>query len=225
MASDKIQYSLKAETRESFKKRANKEREKGFIPAVLYGPKTKNISLFLNSKEFEDIFREAGESSIINLEIEGKKAKTPVLIHDIQRDSVTSKVIHTDLYQPDLEKEVIALVPLIIKGEAPAVKKGGTLLRSFHELEVKALPLNLPHEIEVDVSNLEEFHDEVLIKDLKVSEGAKILRGEKEVVISIAGPSRAVEELEKIEEATEEIEEPELVGKEEAEEEKEESKE
>ncbi|MCD6270972.1 50S ribosomal protein L25 [bacterium] len=213
-----IQLQLRAKKRDVLGRKTKRLRAENLLPAILYGPKIKNIPLVLDYKSFEKVWSKAGESSLINLEIEGEKKKYLVLIHDIQQDPLTDKIIHIDLYQPDLEKKVTAWVPLVIVGEAPAVKNlGGTLVRNLDEVEVRALPRDLPHEIKVDVSNLKEIHDEILIEDLQVPNNVEILKNPKEVVVTVAPPERVEEELA---EEKEEIKEPEVIKekKEEAEE-------
>ncbi len=212
------QLQLKAKKREIFGRKTKCLRAENLLPAILYGPKIKNTPLVLDYKSFEKVWKQAGESSLINLEVEGEKKKYLVLIHDIQQDPLTDKIIHVDLYQPDLEKKVTAWVPLVIIGEAPAVKNlGGTLVRNLDEVEVRALPKDLPHEIKVDVSNLKEIHDEVLIEDLQIPDNVEILKNPKEVVVTVAPPERVEEEL--VEE--EEVKEPEVIKEKEEEKEEE----
>lgn len=207
MKEEKNILQLKVQRREVFGRKTKSLRKNNLIPAILYGPKIDNLPLVLDYKSFEKIYKKAGETSLINLEIEGERKKYLVLIHEIQQDPLTDRIIHVDFYQPDLEKKVVAWVPLKIVGQAPAVKKyGGTLVKNFDEVEVKALPHDLPHEIEIDVSNLEEIHDEILVKDLKVPKGVEILKDSKEVVVTVV-PSEKFEE----EVTEEEVEEPELV--------------
>ena len=197
-------------------------RNKGFLPAVLYGPKIENFSLQMNEKEFEKIFKEAGESSLIKLKIDENEFL--VLIHDSQKDPLKGNFIHIDFYQPALDEETEATVPLEFVGEAPAVKElAGTLVKNIKELEVKALPQNLPHDIKVNVENLKTFEDSIAIKDLKIPEGVKILKEPEEVIALVTPPEKVEEELEKpVEEKVEEVE---KVGEKEKEEKKEEKKE
>ncbi|MEA3453024.1 MAG: 50S ribosomal protein L25 [Patescibacteria group bacterium] len=203
-----IDISLSAEPREKLGAQVINLREQGLLPAVVYGSKTKNIALTLNSQEFEGVFKDAGESSLINLKIKGEKGDLIVLVHDIQKDPLSGKIIHVDFYSPDLKKAVKTLIPLRFEGESPAIKSlGGTLIKNFHELEVKSLPTNIPHEIIVNIDSLEELGSEIFIKDLTVPEGAEILKDPKELVALVAAPTRVEEELEKpIEEKVEEIE-------------------
>jgi large subunit ribosomal protein L25 len=218
---------LKAEKREKTGKKVRVLRQRGVLPAVLYGREIKNLTLEVDSGEFEKVYQQAGESSLLSLEL-GEK-KFPVLIHQLKRDPLTDKPIHVDFYQPVMTEEVEATVPIVFEGEAPAVKElGGTLVREISEIEVKALPQNLPHEIRVKVDNLKSFEDEILIKDLNLPPGVEIQRKSEEIVALVTPPEKVEEELEKpIEEKVEEVKtaKAEKEKKEEAAEEKEEKKE
>ena len=199
--------SLSAKIRKELGKRAKVLREKGILPGVLYGPKMKTAtSIEINLKEFEKIYKDAGESSLISLEVDNKKFL--VLIHEMARDPLTNKLLHIDFYQPSLEKEVAVTLPLVFEGEALAVKdSGGTLVKNISEIEVKALPQNLPHEIKVNIENLKTFADNVKILDLKLPEGVKVQRGPEEIVAHVLAPVKVEEELVKpIEEKVEEVE-------------------
>lgn len=217
--------TLKAKIRKDLGKKVKALRKKGLVPAVLYGTKIKNQSLEVDSKEFEKAYKEAGENSLISLELEGTKEKYSVLIHNPQRDPLTSAFLHIDFYQPSLEDKIEADIPLVLEGESLAVKDlGGTLIKNISEIKVKALPLNLPKQISVDISGLKTFEDHILIKDLKVAEGVEILNGPEEIAVSVAPPEKVEEELAKpVEEKVEEVKVVEKEKKEEAEEVKEET--
>jgi len=197
---------LSARIRKTLGKKVKILRKKGRLPAVIYGPEIKTAPLEIDEKQFEKVYKEAGESSLISLEIKDKKAL--VLIHDVKRHPLTEKPIHVDFYQPRLEEEVEATVPIIFEGETPAIKNlGGTLVKNISEVEVKALPQNLPHEIRINIQDLKTFEDKILIKDLVIPEGVKILKDPQEIVVSISPPERVEEELVKpIEEKVEEVE-------------------
>ena len=186
---------LKAQIRDKFGQKTKSLRKQGIIPAVLYGAGIKNIPLQVDEKEFGRVFQEAGESSLISLEVEGKNKKVQVLIHDIARDPLTGKILHVDFYHPSAKKEVEAEIPLVFEGEAPAVKDlGGTLVREIQTIEAKGLAQNLPREIKVDIGGLKTFEDRILIKDLKVPEGVKILREPEEIVALVTPPEKEEEE-------------------------------
>lgn len=187
---------LSAQLRKEVGKKVKNLRKMGFIPAILYGPGIKNLNLKVQEKEFEKVYKKAGESTLISLEIEGKKI--PVLIHEVQFDPISEKPIHVDFYQPSLKEEIEAKVPLVFVGEAPAVKElGGTLVKALSEIEIKVLPQNLPHEIKVDISPLKTFEDRILVKNLNVPEGVKILRSPEDPVAFVAPFEKVEEELEK----------------------------
>jgi len=189
-------FNLKVEQRKE--EDLKKIRAKGKAPAVLYGHKIKNMNLEVDLKEFEKIYKQAGESSLISLNIPSQKEKFLVLIHDIQFDAITSKPIHVDFYQPNLKEEVESMVPLVVEGEAPIVKSvGGTLVKKIFDIGVKALPQDLPREIKVDISKLETFKDNILVKDLEVSPKVKILKDPDEIIISVSKIERVEEELAK----------------------------
>lgn len=194
---------LNAKVREDIKSNKLKAlRKKGFVPAIVYGPGHKPLPIQVEYQEFKKVFDDAGESTIIKLKA-GNDSKN-VLIHEVARDPVTDKFIHIDFYQVRMDKAISAEVSLIFEGEAPAVKNlEGVLIKNITEVEVEALPKDLPHEIKVDISCLETFDEHIKIKDLKLPEGVKVL-AEPEEVIALVTPPRTKEELEELEEKPEE---------------------
>ncbi len=200
--------TLSAKIRKDFGKKTKSLKNKDKIPAVVYGPGIKNLSLEVGYEEFEMAFKQAGESSLVSLEIEGEKKERPVLFHEVQKHPVTDRFLHIDFYQVSLKEEVEATVSLVFEGVSLALKElGGTLVKDIVEVEVKALPQNLPHEIKVNIEGLKTFEDHVLIKDLVVSKEVKILKEPEEVVVSVLPPEKVEEELEEpIEEKVEEVE-------------------
>lgn len=182
-------------------------RNRGLIPAVLYGPGIKNKNLAVLTKEFVNVFDQAGKSSLVSLKIEGEEKSFVILINDLARDSLSGRPIHADFYQPDLKKEIEADVPLVFVGISPAVKDlGGTLVKNFNEITVKALPSDLPREIKVDISVLKTFDDVIAVKDLAVVKGVELLKNPEEIVALVMAAQKIDEELEKpIEEDVENV--------------------
>jgi len=193
--------SLEVNPRQEIGRKTKKLRESGIIPAVLYGPGINNIMLEVNLKEFEKIYRQAGESDLISLRVNesnGKKENFLVLIKDITLDPITLRPIHIDFFQPNLKEEIEVEIPIILKGEAPAVKAlGGTLIKVLSEVRIKALPQKLIHQVEVDVSGLKNFEDFIAVKDLPKIEGVKILNDPEEIIAQVAQPEKVEEELAK----------------------------
>lgn len=197
--------SLSAKIRKELGKKVKVLKKKGILPGVLYGPKIESQPLEVDLKDFEKAFKEAGESSLISLNLGSKKHL--VMIHAIEIDPLTQKPIHVDFYQPRLDQEITVPIPLTFEGEAAAVKDlGGTLVKNIHEVEVRALPEKLPHEIKVNIEKLKTFEDNILIKDLEIPEGVKILKEPTEIVSLVVPAAKIEEELKKpIEEKVEEV--------------------
>lgn len=166
-------------------------RSKGFIPAVFYGHKQPSTSISIKEVDFLKAWKEAGESSVINLTGEGIDHE--VLIQDIDLDPVTDSVRHADFYVIEKGKKVTVDVPLEFTGVAPAVKDlGGILVKVLHEIEIEAMPKDLPHDLNVDISLLVTFEDSIFAKDIVLPAGVALLTDPDEVVASVA---EAVEEV------------------------------
>lgn len=165
--------SLIAYSRSTFGKKVKELLGQGMIPAQLYGHRTENITVQVPIKEFSKALKEAGQSSIITLIIDEKEY--PVLIHDVQYDAINQRIVHADFYKVNMEEKISTKVPLRFEGEAPAVKEqGGVLVKAVEEIEIEALPANLPHEIVVDISILKEIHQNIHVSDLVVGKGVSV---------------------------------------------------
>jgi large subunit ribosomal protein L25 len=205
--------SLSVKIRKETGKKTSVLKESGRIPAVVYGHKIKNVLLDVDYKEFQKVYNKAGVNSLIELNTEGDKEKRLVLVHELQKDPVSDKVIHIDFFETSAKEEVEVKIPLIFEGISLAVKDlGGTLVKNITELEVKALPQNLPHEIKVSIDGLKTFEDRILVKDLILPKDVKVSVKPDEIVVSVAQPSKVEEELAK--EIKEEVENVEKVVKE-----------
>ena len=190
--------SLKAKIRENFGRKTKSLRKKGVLPAILYGIGIDNLPIEVDEKEFEEVYKEAGGSSLISLEVDDKKYQ--VLIHGFDKDPLRGKILHVDFYHPSSYKEVTAEVSLVFEGEEEIQKSlSGNLIKEIQAVEVKGLPQDLPKEIKVDLTSLGDVGDKILIKDLKTSKNVKILKNPEEVVAVVVAPEKFEEE-EKIEE-------------------------
>ncbi len=164
---------LEVKKRETFGKKVRALFGQGYIPAEIYGHGFENIHVSLPVKEFGKVFKEAGESSLITITIDGKMF--PVLVHEVKKDVLGDKIIHVDLYRVRMDEKIKTQVPLHFVGESQAVKeKGGVLVKSVEEVEVEALPADLPHELEVDLSKIVELHQSLHGSDIVVPKGVKI---------------------------------------------------
>ena len=189
---------------------------------MLYGHMAKPAALSVAKKEFDQVYREAGESSLFSLEL-GKET-TPVLIRGVQRHPLSGEPIHVDFYQPRLDEKIKIMVPLHLEGGAPAVKDfEGTLIQNVHEVEVLALPQDLPSEIVVDVLGLKTLEDRILVENLQVDSKVEVLAEKDWIVAQVVPAERVEEELAKpVEEEAAAVEAVEKVEEKKEEEEKEE---
>jgi large subunit ribosomal protein L25 len=168
-------------------------RQKGLIPAVFYGPKEETTPVTMSLKDFQKVWKKAGESSVIILK-EGSNEHES-LIHDIDIHPLSGEPRHADFYVIEKGKKVTVHVPLVYVGVAPAVKdKSGILVKVHREIEVEAAPRDLPHELSVDISKLVEFSDVVHAKDIILPKGVDLKINPEEVVTSIAEPKEEKEE-------------------------------
>jgi large subunit ribosomal protein L25 len=169
-------------------------RKTGKIPAVFYGPKEASTSIAVSAAEFKKVWKKAGESSVISLK-DGKGAEHEVLIHEIDVHPLSGEPRHADFYVIEKGKKLRISVPLIYEGIAPAVKdKGGILVKVRREIEVEALPKDLPHEIKIDTVSLVELTDTITAKSLKLPSGVELKINPDEVIASIAEAKEEVEE-------------------------------
>lgn len=186
--------TLKAEKRDIFGKKLEGPRREGKMPVVMYGAKEATMPLFVNGKEFAAVLKRAGETSVISLHV-GSEEKD-VIIHDVALDPRTDAPIHADLYAVSRDQKLQVQVPLVFQGVAPAQKSlGGVLIKVLHEIEIEALPRNLPHELTVDISVLATFDDHITVKDIKLPAGVTLISpSADEIVASVAAPKEEVEE-------------------------------
>ncbi|MFC4737768.1 50S ribosomal protein L25/general stress protein Ctc [Bacillus daqingensis] len=201
---------LKAAVREDLRgSRLTKIRQQGNIPAVVYGKKFGSKAVSVNSIDFIKTMRQEGKTGVFKMDIDG--TKTDVMIYDLQYDTLKNEVVHVDFYAADMNVEMDADVPVSLIGEAQGVKDGGVLQQAVYELSVRALPQELPDQIEVDVEKL-EVNDSLSVSDLTAGEKYEFNNDPDEVVVSITPPDEEPEEPE-----VEVDEEPELVDAEEGE--------
>lgn len=194
--------ALKAELRELVGKKAKQLRKQNLIPAIMYGNKIAAQNLVVNYLDFERVYSKAGESTLVELEVAGKKAN--VLIHDIQLEPMSGRYTHIDFFQVNMKEEVETEIPLEFVGESEAVKAlGGVLVKNLDAIKVKCLPSDLPEKFEIDLSKLKTFEDVIAAKDLKTSKKVEIML-EDETVIAMVSEPRSEEELAGLEQKVEE---------------------
>lgn len=180
------QTPLTAQLRTVLGRKVKTLRKQGMLPAHVFGHKIETIHIQVPTKEFKTVFEKTGETGIIELTID--KDKRPVLVKNIQVHPMTSDPLHVDFYQVNLSEKVTVNVPLEIVGESPAEsKKVGLLLTPVSELEIEALPADIPENIEVDVTKLENIGDEIRVKDLPIDKSKVEVQTDEELVVASIG--------------------------------------
>jgi large subunit ribosomal protein L25 len=177
-----MSVALNVQPRDAVGSKASKKlRAQKLVPVVLYGAGEQPTNLTVNLKEFEAVWNEAGESSIVS--VHGLGSDKDVLIQDVAVDPLFGTPIHVDLFAVRKDVKVEVEVELTFTGVAPAEKElGGTLIKVMHEIAVEALPKDLPHEVVVDISSLKTFDDQIRVADIKLPSGVTAVAEPEEVV-------------------------------------------
>jgi len=188
------QIELSAATRDILGKKVRFLRRQGLTPANLYGHNIKSTALQVDTIQLKHTLAKAGKSSLVALKVDSAKRPKMVIIRDIQREPLTGGLLHVDLYQVKMEERIKIEVSLLFVGEAPAIRdRGGILVQNMNSVEVECLPANMPHNIEVDLSVLQELDQAVHVKDLSVDEGVTILTDPEQSIVQIARSKVEVE--------------------------------
>ncbi len=192
---EKITLSL--QKRDQLGKRVKKLRQQGLIPANVFGKEVKSQAVSASAADFKLVREKAGETQIVYLQISGETKDRPTLITNIQYDPVSDQVLHVDFHQVDLKEKVTANIPLELVGEAPAAKDfQAVVVPNISEIEVEALPTDLPEKIEVDVTGLKQIGDSIKVSDLKINRDIIAVQTDPETIIVTATPQRAEEVIE-----------------------------
>lgn len=163
-------------------------RKGGIMPAVMYGKKQKAAPISINQTDFIKVWKKAGESTVVTLRSGDGKA-FDALIHDVDLDPVTEMPRHADFYVFDKDHKLEIDVPLEFTGISAGVKEhGGLLVKVLHELKIEAMPKDLPHQIDVDISSLDAIGSQILAKDIALPNGVTLLENPEEVVALVAEP-------------------------------------
>jgi large subunit ribosomal protein L25 len=184
---------LRIQNRTVFGKKTNQLRKNGLIPAEIFGHGFKNEHISVSAKEFSKVFREAGENTIIVL-VNEKGEKIPTIVNDVNIDRVKDRVLSVDFHHIRMDEKLQTKVPIEFTGEAPAIKKGLILIKVLYEIEIEALPSEIPHRFEVDTSGLTDAGQDIFVKDLKVGRNVKLITHGDSVIITVAETAKEKEE-------------------------------
>ncbi|MBI2405314.1 50S ribosomal protein L25 [Candidatus Gottesmanbacteria bacterium] len=177
-------HTLLANPRTLVGRKVKQLRKQGLIPATMYGKNIKSVSVSLSAHEFDKVYKETGETGLIELTM--NTDTHPVLIHHVQVDPVGEHILHIEFHQVDLKEKVTTRVPVKLMGTSPVVmQKLGVLLAVLDEIEVEALPADLPEYISIDTSGLHEVNAEVKVGDVTTPKGVSVQTDPSLTVVKI----------------------------------------
>jgi large subunit ribosomal protein L25 len=186
---------LKVEVRNVTGKKVAQLRRSGVLPANVYGHGLDSVAVQIDAEQLEATLKQAVANEVIDLKVAGESATRPIVIHNIQRHPLTSKVLHLDLYQVSLREKMRADVPIVLTGRSEAVETyNGVLLTGIEALHIEALPLDIPSSIEIDISPMVELEAALHVRDLQVPSNVTVLTDADVVVARVASPRVSVEE-------------------------------
>jgi len=197
--------SLNLEPRKLIGRKVKTLRRQGVIPVNIFGKKTKSVSAQINQQEFTKLFEKAGETNIVYVVFGSEKEERPCLISQLQTHPVTNTVLHVDFHQVDLSEKVTAEIPLELIGEAPAVSaENAAIVTQISEIEIEALPADLPDKFTLDISSLTKVGESLKISDLQYDKNKISIALDPETILVSAQAQQAEEVIEKPTEEAEE---------------------
>ncbi|NLM96043.1 MAG: 50S ribosomal protein L25/general stress protein Ctc [Halanaerobiaceae bacterium] len=201
-------YHLKVEKREATGKgAARKLRASGLVPGVVYGKNIEAKPVIVNPQDLANKF---SSNIIFDLEIAGED-KLTAMIKEVKKDPITGVIEHIDFLHITMDEKIVVTVPLVLVGDAPGVKAGGVLQQLLREIEVQCLPLDIPENIEVDISGL-EIGSSISVSDIETGDKLEVVTAPEEVIATVTVPADITEE--ETGEGEEESAEPEVIGEE-----------
>jgi len=187
-------HQITAEKREVFGKKINKYRKEGKVPGNIYGKTIEPLPVWFSSKELAQLLKGISESALIDIKIGDEKAR-PVIFRDIQHEFTSRTVVHVDAQQVNLKEKIVVNIPIEIVGQSELITKGdGILETTTSEVEVEALPTDLPEGFAIDISGLTEIGQKITVSQLSVPNGVQILTDPETVLVAIVNAAGAEEE-------------------------------
>ena len=195
--------TLKLAPRSVTGKKVKRLRKDGHVPVHVYGRGIESQTLQAEAQVLRRVLPQVGANIPLSLELEGEKGENICFVREVQRHPVTEDVLHVDFLRVDVARAIQAEVPVVLVGNAPAVRElGGTLLQPLQNLLVEALPMNIPASFEADVSELEDFEKGVYVRDIEIDATVTLVTDPGELIARVSPPRVEVEE----EEVEEELE-------------------
>lgn len=190
-------FVLKAEKRNLLGSKVKKLRRQGILPANVFGHDVESLAIQVSAVEFSRVYKEAGETSLIWLKVEPEDKERPTLVKGLTSNPVSGQKMHVDFHQVNLKEKVTANIPVEIVGESQLIKDGLAVLdTNIQEIEVEALPTDLPESLIFDISGLLEIGAQLKVSDVKLPSGVTLVTDPEATVVAIGAPQKEEEPLE-----------------------------
>ena len=200
------QIELNAAKRDVLGKKVRFLRRQGVTPVHVFGHGIESLPLQCDTASLQRVIAQTGQTRVINLKIDGEKTPRTVMVRETQQNILKGALLHVDFYQVKMTEVIDVDVPIVLVGEAPALRnKENMLSQELNELSVQCLPANIPNSIEVDVSSLDEADQAIRVNDIAAREGITVLNDPEAMVARITVQREIVEEVPEAVEVTEEV--------------------
>ncbi len=182
------QLELEVSKRDVTGKKVRFLRRQGIVPANIYGHGIDSTSINVDARSLKSLMVHAGMTDLISLKVDDSKSPVKVLMREVQKNPLTDEPLHVDFYQVRMTEKIKADVPVVFIGEAPVLRniKNSSMLHLIDSLHIEALPDDLPHSFEVDVSNIEELDQAIYVKDIPLGHGVTLLSDPEQMVVKVA---------------------------------------
>lgn len=187
-----MKQAFNSEVRKKVGKNANyRLREKGYVPAVIYGSNMNSLPLEVEYKEIENFIRNYGSGGLIGLNIEG--VNHTAFVKEVQRDSITGKILHVDFQKVSENEKIHVTIPVVLKGKTQVERGGSIVQQQLRELEVECSAGNIPKALELDISNFRPG-DTLKVADVEFGQEISIIQDPQSIIASIAFANNTIEE-------------------------------
>lgn len=190
---------MRVERRAVLGKAVRRLRQAGVVPANVYGRGAESISIQAPLTEFRRVYRSVDRNAVVQMQIDEDAGTIPVVLREVQRTPVGSEVLHLDFYQVDLTRVIHSEARVVLTGASEAVSLGGTLVQGVDLIMLEALPMEMPSEITVDISGLDEFGTSVLVRDVELPDGVRAVTDGTVAVVTVLAPRVSEDEEEEME--------------------------
>jgi large subunit ribosomal protein L25 len=190
-----MELELSLDARDASGKQNKRLRRQGVVPGVVFGKGNESVPVQVDGKAFETLYRAAGRTALVKINVPGAAGTKSAMIKGVQRNPLNGQALHVDFFLVDLKHEIQSEVPLTFVGEPPAVEQtGGTLMTPIDHLKIRALPADIPHEIQVDLTPLTDLEAAIHVRDVVLPDGKVTILNEPDELLARVLPPRVEEE-------------------------------